>query len=214
MSLGPATVACELQRLGPHIFKGPGSSPAFPSLWGGVPYSLGPSFPLKTRVNSPSPDFPPRAAVRTQKLDLEPHQVPRATSCPGYGSPESCTLCPSPAHTCHLPYPLLWQRVQHRGYTDPSCHFLHAGSAGWSREGPAGLGQGPGTSQAPICFCSLNCMAQNAPLGTESACRQHLHLSKLKQSLVWQRACEASFKGHVQGGLWVLYFPTDSISPQ
>lgn len=164
-------------------------------------------------MSSPSPDFPPRAAVRTPKLDLEPHQVPRAPRCPGYGPPESCTLCPSPAHTCHLPRPLLWQRLRHRGYAEPSCHFLHAGSVGWSRGGPASLGQGPRTPQAPTRFCSLNCMGQNAPFGTQSACRQH-KLSRLKQSLVWQQAREALFKGCVQGRLWVLYFPTTSISPR
>lgn len=68
---------------------------------------------------------PPQAAVRVRP-GLGFQQAPRAV---GAGAVESLshrtrkTLWPSPAHTWHLPRPLLlWPRVHHQGQLSPSSH--------------------------------------------------------------------------------------------
>lgn len=68
---------------------------------------------------------PPQAAVRARP-GLGFQQAPRAV---GAGAVESLshrtrkTLWPSPAHTWHLPRPLLlWPRVHHQGQLSPSSH--------------------------------------------------------------------------------------------
>lgn len=117
MPLGPGTVACELQRMGPCVFKGPGQGPDYPSLWGSQ-ILLDPRFPLLKKSGRICPVLTPsQGSHENQKSwTWSPHQVPRATRCQGCAVPEPCTLCPSPARTWHLPHlPYGVCRMEHRG---------------------------------------------------------------------------------------------------